>query len=121
MKRLATGLLALGASVSLTGCVIVISDEEPSGVHWAAEYDDVQGDHYRARNDAAQGLLDDVRANFEADEFVRNEDILIAARDGVVTLSGEATSVDVVDRAVGLASAVNGVESVVSRVVVIVN
>ena len=108
-------------TLSISGCIVVISDDEAGGVHWASEYDEVREQQNEARTQAAQAVLDDVRSGFDGDEFVREEPILIAAKDGVVTLSGEASSVEIVDRAVRIASATDGVDTVVSRVVVVVD
>jgi osmotically-inducible protein OsmY len=91
-----------------------VSDDEPEGVHWASEYSEAR----ERRDERSQLLLDAVRLSFDADELVRNEPIFIAARGGEVTLSGEASSGYALDRALLLASEVEDVESVVSRVVV---
>ena len=100
--------------VSMQGCVIVIGNDEADGVYSESDYAERQA----RRDDRAQATVDAVRRTFDADDVVRNEAILIAARGGEVTLSGEASSGAALDRALRLASAVENVDAVVSRVVV---
>ena len=121
MKRIVFYIWLIAfVSIAISGCVVVIGDEESDGVHWASEYDEIREQSNRERTDAAQALLDEVRRGLDGDEFLRREAILVSAKDGVITLSGEASSVGVVDRAVQIAVATDGVESVISRVVVFV-
>jgi osmotically-inducible protein OsmY len=66
-------------------------------------------------------LLSDVRERFNNDPDLRSEPILIAAKDGVVTLSGEVSNPRTLDRALQLAAQTPGVDSVVLKVVVAVD
>lgn len=114
------GVCAVAAVSVLSGCVIVIGDDD--------DYDDEVVQHYE--EDAytpssysydAGNVLTDVRNRFNEDEFLRTEPILISARDGVVTLSGEVGDPDAIERAVDLASQTPGVESVVLKVVLVLD
>ncbi|MFK8015793.1 MAG: BON domain-containing protein [Gammaproteobacteria bacterium] len=115
------GLCALAAASVLSGCVIVIGNEDDFDHDYVSDYDDNYDESFdrSGRFGSSDGVLGDVREQFDNDEFLRDEPILIAAEDGVVTLSGEVTQAQAIDRAVTLASRTPGVESVVLKVVLL--
>lgn len=116
-----TGLIAAAAATALSGCVIVIGNED--------DYDDdlVYSDSYQdnvSRSATAYPsgtVLGDVRTRFNDDQFLRDEPILISASDGVVTLSGEVDNARTIERAVDVARQTPGVDSVVLKVVLLVD
>ncbi|MFK7888221.1 MAG: BON domain-containing protein [Gammaproteobacteria bacterium] len=113
------GVCAVAAASVLSGCVIVIGDDD--------DYDDDVVEHYDSSYTPSEyaydagNVLTDVRTRFNEDEFLRTEPILISARDGVVTLSGEVADPNAIERAVDLASNTPGVESVVLKVVLVLD
>jgi osmotically-inducible protein OsmY len=105
MKDYRHYVLALAAALTLSGCVIVISDEGIStadGVH--------VNDNSRDR-----ALAGRVRDAFAADDQLKDADITVAARDGVVTLRGDLVRVADLERAIDLTKRTEGVDKVVSR------
>jgi hypothetical protein len=116
------GVCAVAAASLLSGCVIVIGDDDDYDGYdddVVTHYDDSYKPSEYSYN--AGNVLTDVRNRFNEDEFLRTEPILISARDGVVTLSGEVGDPDAIDRAVDLASNTPGVESVVLKVVLVLD
>ena len=114
-RKIILAISALTAVSVLGGCVIVVKDID--------DHDDGY-EYSSSRNSDSLGagtMLTDVRQRFDNDEFLRHEPLLIAAKDGVVTLSGEVTDAQAIDRAVELASRTPGVESVVLKVVLLMN
>ncbi len=112
------GLCAVVTASMLSGCVIVIGNDDEYDDDYVGSYDD---NHSPSGYDGAGNVLSDVRNRFDNDEFLRTEPILISAKDGVVTLSGEVNDPDAIDRAVELASQTPGVESVVLKVVLVMD
>lgn len=113
------GVCAVAAASLLSGCVIVIGDDDDYDDEVVSHYDDSYEPSEYSYN--AGNVLTDVRSRFNEDEFLRTEPILISARDGVVTLSGEVGDANAIDRAVELASSTPGVESVVLKVVLVLD
>lgn len=123
-RSLVLGLSAAFVASLLGGCVIVIGNDDDDleeGYHMAWDLDDNDNGNSRDRAYEAGNLLGDVRARFNDDNDLRYEPILIGAKDGVVTLSGEVSSARALDRAVAVASQTPGVDSVVLKVVVAVD
>lgn len=113
------GLCAVVSASMLSGCVIVIGNEDGyDDDDYESSYD---VDYSSSSREGAGNVLSDVRTRFDNDEFLRTEPILISAKDGVVTLSGETNDPDAIDRAVELASQTPGVESVVLKVVLVMD
>ena len=92
------GVCAVSVASFLSGCVIVIGNEDDFDDDYHADWD----------------------MDYDEERVVSGEPILIAARDGVVTLSGDVSSARTLDRAVNVASQTPGVDSVVLKVVVAV-
>lgn len=100
--------LALSALLALlSGCVIVVDEGEGDvDASWATSYSSTEADEDLARR---------VGDAIEDDPQLRNEDVRVAVRRGVVTLKGEVTDLDVLERAVSAAAAVDGTRRVVSK------
>ena len=99
--------LALAMAFGLSGCVVVISDEGISasdGIHMS------DGASSRDRTLASR-----VRDAYAADPALKDADVTISAKDGVITLRGELVRVADLERAVDLAKRTEGVDKVVSR------
>lgn len=112
MRRTLITALAL-ASLGLTGCVIVISDEGITSDRDGLRLGD---DHAHRSGDRA--LAAQVRDALELDPMLKGVDFSVAASDGVVTLRGRVADIASFDRAVELARNTKGVDKVVSRLVV---
>ena len=101
-------MMAVAAACALAGCVIVISDE---GIQT-----DGEGLHFRSGAGSADGqLADRVRSSMLADPLLKDADLSVGARDGVVTLKGAVVDLAQFDRAIELARKTPGVDKVVSR------
>ena len=123
---LRTGLCALAAASLLSGCVIVIGDEDDydDEIVYSGDFDDRHSFSDRGSYDSgypSENVLTDVRTRFNDDSYLREEPILISASDGIVTLSGEVDDARTIERAVEVASQTPGVESVVLKVVLLVD
>lgn len=120
-----TGLIAVTAASLLSGCVIVIGDDDDydDDLVYSGEFDnrDSFADSAYDGGYPSENVLTDVRSRFNEDTYLREEPILISASDGIVTLSGEVDSARAIERAVEVASQTPGVESVVLKVVLTVD
>ncbi len=118
---LRTGLCAVLTASLLSGCVIVIGNEDDFDDDLVYTGDYEQRDSFSSGGYVSENVLTDVRSRFNDDALLREEPILISASDGVVTLSGEVDSTRLVERAVDVASSTPGVDSVVLKMVVTVD
>ena len=106
-----TRAFVLAASIAaISGCVIVV-DESDGEVEatWASSYSSSEEDADLAR---------EIGRDLDADPRLRVEDLRVDVRRGVVTLRGEVSSIENLQKAVDTASAVEGVRRVVSRLTV---
>lgn len=114
MKRVLLLLLLLLPTVLvLPGCVVVVGADADDGVHWGSrDYREngVQHDGERLSRDVARVL----GANAE----LIAEDIRVSSDDGEVVLRGRVGDVALVEKAIATTRSVDGVERVVSRLVV---
>ena len=120
-----SGLVAVAAASLLSGCVIVIGDDDDydDGLVYSGDFDD-RHEFVESSYDGgypSENVLTDVRTRFNEDTYLREEPILISASDGIVTLSGEVDSARTIERAVEVASQTPGVESVVLKVVLTID
>lgn len=111
MMRAMRILFAAGIT-SLAGCVVVIGDE---GVTTHRDGWFGSDDHH---DGADAALARSVRSQLDADPLLKELDLKVTARDGMVTLRGRVENVQSFDRAVELAGKTEGVRKVVSRLVV---
>jgi osmotically-inducible protein OsmY len=101
-------IIVLSFLLALTsGCVIVVDEGEGDvDASWATSYSSTEADEELARR-IGDAIEDDPR--------LRNEDLRVAVRRGVVTLRGEVTNLEVLEQAVNVAAAVDGTRRVVSK------
>lgn len=93
-----------------SGCVIVVDEGEGDvEATWASSYSSTDEDADLAR---------EIGKDLDADPRLRVEDLRVDVRRGVVTLRGEVSSIENLQRAVDAAAAVGGVRRVVSRLTV---
>lgn len=124
LRTLIVSALLVAGAAAQSGCVIVIADEDLDDDHFTVDHDwrdDGHDRHWRRGGSGGGAVLDEVRARFDADTFLRDAPILIAAREGVVTLRGEVDDPATLERAARIASEAPGVQSVVMKVVVLAN
>lgn len=109
--RHALKLFGLAAALAvLSACVIVVDEGEGDvDAKWASSYSSTDADVSLARR---------VGEDLDADPVLRTEDLRVDVRRGVVTLRGEVTSVQNLQKAVDTASSVEGVRRVVSKLTV---
>ncbi len=105
--------LSLIGVLSSTACVIVVNDEE-ADAEWIGSYE-TDSD---ARNAANNDLRDRVGQRLAEVAQLRDEDISVAASNGVVTLRGKVGDPAVVQHAVEETAAVAGVRRVVAKLTV---
>lgn len=104
--KIRNGLLGACMALALNGCVVVIGED---GIASA------DGVHVSDSNSRDRALAGRVRDAYAADAELRDADITVSARDGVVTLRGDLTRVSDLERAVDLAKKTDGVDRVVSK------
>lgn len=101
-------LLGLVAALAMmSACVIVVDDNEDEvEATWATNYSSTDEDVALARR---------IGEDLESDPGLRTEDLRVDVRRGVVTLRGEVSDVQALQKAIETASAVHGVRKVISR------
>jgi osmotically-inducible protein OsmY len=105
----ATALISL-----LSGCVLVVPNDDDSGhVHWNHDYSDSQS---RDR-DLAQA----VRDSLNSDSLTHAAAISVRSHQGDITLQGTVDNADVLGRAVALAAGTPGVQKVICELVMLKN
>lgn len=116
MKSWIAGIMLAGLVANLAGCVIVIGTDEDDGFHTVGEYDRINEE-----NESAAGvLIDDLRERINADPGLRDEDLTLSVWKGRVTLSGRVSSAAKLERAIELLRADDRVDTVESKVSIIV-
>ncbi|MGH8495438.1 MAG: BON domain-containing protein [Gammaproteobacteria bacterium] len=113
--------LVLALSASTAGCVFVVNPEEGYGDEaWQSEWESDESSWQRAYSpqSAVPGLAERVARSYGTDDMLRDADIRVTAREGVVTLHGRVPSRAHFDRAVELALGTEGVSVVESRLTV---
>jgi len=114
MKRsLQIPALITAAVLSVTGCVIVVNDEQ-ADAEWIGSYETQS----EARSAANAELRDRVGQRLSAEPRLQGEDISVSASDGTVTLRGEVADPGLIEQAIDAASAVDGVRRVVAKLTV---
>lgn len=113
MNRKWLSLLLLPAFLIVQGCVVVIGTETEDGAYFGARDYSING----VQHDGDR-LSRDVASAIAADAELVAEDIRVSSEDGVVVLKGRVRGVALLERAIGVASGVEGVERVVSKMVV---
>lgn len=117
-----TAVLAISAM--LTGCVLVVGPEGSGRDEWvhdrshssdSSDRSTRAGDHATTSD---RGIRDSIRESMAADPLLRDAGITVAVSRGEVTLHGRVSDLAQFDRAVEIATAADGVEGVVSRLVV---
>ncbi len=114
MKRLSPILLLLVATMPLSGCWLALA-----GVGAEAGYVVAQDDRTAKETLKDQYLVTAVKAALLADSKVPGLDINVDAFKGVITLRGALTSAGQIERAVDVASTVDGVVDVKSKLAVV--
>jgi osmotically-inducible protein OsmY len=108
--RLAPRLIGLVAVLAaMSACVIVVEGEGDVDATWASSY---------SSTDADEALAQKVGENLDADPELRTEDLRVDVRRGVVTLRGEVSDLQSLEKAISKASSVEGVRRVVSKLTV---
>lgn len=113
MKRSIQVSVLLSLLLALQGCVIVIGHGTEDGVYWGGsgrEEGGVQHDGDRLSRHVAKALA--------ADADLVAQDIRVSSEDGLVVLKGRVKGVEMLDRALNTARAIEGVERVVSKMTV---
>lgn len=114
-------LIVLALSASAGGCVLVVHPEEGEGDGaWQSEWESEETSWRRAWSpqSAEPGLAERVARSYGEDDLLRDSDIRVTAREGVVTLHGRVPSRAHFDRAVEVALGLDGVAAVESRLTV---
>lgn len=110
--RIILVVLAAAAAVGLGGCIIVVENTgDGTSVRTSRE---VRVERERVNVELAREVRDAILADAE----LRDIDIRIYARGSEVTLRGEVASAALRDRAIDVATMVQGVTEVESRIVV---
>jgi BON domain-containing protein len=120
-------VLLITLSLALSGCVLVIGDEDPgrdSDVEWIGDRDG-RSDSRSAHRHAASASGSQDRALREqltealADEpLIADQNLTITVSDGDVTVHGEVRDLAAFDRVVEIVTTTEGVGQVISRLVV---
>lgn len=103
----------LPAFLALQGCVIVVGTDADDGVYFAGESNEIGG----VRHDGDR-LSKKVASAIAADADLVAEDLRVSSEDGTVVLKGRVGSVQLLERAMGTARGVEGVEHVISKMTV---
>lgn len=111
-RRLST-VLIMAALLPVTGCVIVVNDEQ-ADAEWIGSYET----HSETRSAANADLRDRVGQRLSAEPVLARQDISVSARDGTITLRGQVAEPGMIEQAIEAASAVDGVRRVVARLTV---
>jgi len=106
--RQALRIFGLAAMLAMMSACVIVVDEGEGDVDatWASHYSSTDADAALARR---------VGESLEADPGLRTEDLRVDVRRGVVTLRGEVSDVQSLQKAIDTASAVDGVRRVVSK------
>ncbi len=109
-------LITLAATVILSACVMTVNEGEPPQYHWAGDYEAQENAVY---GETEQNLYNLVRKRFEAEQL--NPKWVSEVDDNTVTLKGKVDSVEMVQKAIMVASETEGVVEVVSYLSVAVS
>ena len=110
MLKIVGTLIVAWALVSIGACVVVVDGGEGEvDATWASEYQSTPED---------ESLAQDIGDGFDADPALRTEDLRVSVRRGVATLRGEVSNLAALERAMDVASSVEGVRRVVSKLTV---
>jgi len=94
----------------MSGCVVVVGDSGTE-TRWAS----MSSDDVEIESAGNALLAKNVSKALSSDTILRDEDISVSARNGVVSLHGRVSSVEALQHAVNVATDVADVETVVSR------
>jgi osmotically-inducible protein OsmY len=119
-KRLGIAVLVLaGAALAGSGCVLIVDGDSGKARRADVEWESNQGHAETVYAGIADGTLArEVESMFRADGELAREDITVSSIGDVVTLHGRLSSVTLLERAMRIASEVQGVSRVVSRLTV---
>ncbi len=119
-KQLGLALLVLAGALAATGgCVLIVDGDSGKArradVEWASNQDQAET-VYTGIADGA--LAREVESMIRVDDELVREDITVSSSGDVVTLHGRLSSIALLERAMRIASEVQGVSRVVSRLTV---
>ena len=119
--------LLIALSLTLSGCVVVVGGETPDGdarAEWIGDWDGVRMDAadrprtYARPSSGDRGLRQRVTDALAADPLLADQRLTVTVRSGDVTLHGEVRDLAAFDRAVEIVTTTEGVQQVVSRLVI---
>ena len=121
--------LLLVLSLALTGCVVVVGGETPDGysdAEWIGDRDGVHrdaADYPRTRSwsnadSGDRGLRGRLTDALRAEPLLADQHVTVTVRSGDVTLHGEVRDLAAFDRTVEIVTNTEGVQQVVSRLVI---
>jgi osmotically-inducible protein OsmY len=117
-------LAVLGLSFLLSGCVVVIGEEERDRDRddvWVSDRD-TNTSVYRTRRTSAQTadqeLRERISESLEGEPLLEGQRVVVVTDGSEVTLHGEVRDLEVFDRVIEIVRASEGVEEIVSRLVV---
>jgi BON domain len=120
-------ILMLSLSLVLSGCVLVVGDEDDRGSsrsrdrEWVAD-DDMRQSEYRGSSrrvpSADQLLRASLSETLRADPLLADQRVTVIVSRGDVTLHGEVRDLEAFERVIEVVTTTEGVDEVVSRLVV---
>lgn len=110
MKTKIISLIPVLLVLMLSGCVIYVDESGDADFNLGT-----------AKVKADQTLADRVAGEMQDDDLLSHEDIKIKARSGIVILEGRVDNATVIDRAIKVAANTEGVDTVKSRLEIVVD
>ncbi len=117
-RKALTATVALSAMTA--GCVLVVHPDEEGEGTWQSDWESGESSEQRAftPDSTSPGAAELVARSYGADDLLRDADIRVTGREGVVSLHGRVPSRAHFDRAVELALDTDSVTAVESRLTV---